>query len=446
MAKKRTFDPTILIIPLVLLAVLVVVQILSYRFTARVDLTPRRVHSLAQISRNVIAQLDGSPLKATAFYAADDIYREQARDLFEEIRQAYRPFSYEFVDPTRNPRLVELYEVGSNGTVVLEYRGGRTKVVSREEQALINGLHRLVQERQPVVYFTTGHGEKTSSREYSSLAQALSAEQYQPRDLLLIREPKVPADAQLVVVAAPREDLSPHVIRLLQDYYDDGGSLLIMLDPLRNGGLTEFLEQTGVELYWDTIIDERSQVLGGDVLFPIVGDYGSNPITGSVDLFSFYPIARSIGIAANRPGGVDARPIARTGPDAWGERNVGQLSRGEPAFDPAEDLRGPLNIGVMVTRRLSQGGESRLVVFGDSDFAGNDYLEVSGNRDVIMNTVAWLTSEESLIGIRSRDPSHTPIVLTGRQSNHIFWLLIVLLPGLSAVAGLAVFLRMRWKH
>jgi len=57
-----------------------------------------------------------------------------------------------------------------------------------------------------------------------------------------------------------------------------------------------------------------------------------------------------------------------------------------------------------------------------------------------------LTSDPSLIGIRSRDPSHTPIILTEGQTRAVFWLLIVLLPGLALVAGVSVWLVSRWKN
>lgn len=447
MARKGTFDYSLFIIPALVLGILVLLQVLSYRFSTRVDLTPQRLHSLSEKSRNVLASLDGSALSATAFYTEDDFFRERARDLLEEYRSAYRGFEYRIVDPARNPALVERHEVGSNGTIVLEYRGRETKIVSREEEAITNGIYRLATDRRRVVYFLTGHGEKTPTGDYSRLAAALEGELYEPRELLLLREDRVPEDAACVVVAGPRQALAEHEVRRLADYYRDGGSLLVMLDPYRNGGLEPFLAALGIRLSLDTIVDERSRLMGGDFLFPIVSDYGNHSITRSLDLVTFYPIARSLSLDRNPPEGVDLRVLAQTGSDAWAEMDYDALSRGEARFDPAEDVSGPLTIAVAATRRDPEtGADGRMVVYGDSDFAGNEYIEVSGNRDIILNTFAWLTSEPDLIGIRSRDPDHTPVILTGTETRVVFWLTIVLLPALAIAAGIAVFLLVRWKQ
>ena len=48
--------------------------------------------------------------------------------------------------------------------------------------------------------------------------------------------------------------------------------------------------------------------------------------------------------------------------------------------------------------------ETRLVAIGDSDFASNGALGVSGNRDLFLNTINWLAQQENLIAIRPRDP------------------------------------------
>ncbi len=438
---------TLVLLPLMLLAVLVLVQILSSRFLLRIDLTSKRLYSLSEKSLQVLGQLDGSALEATAFFVRDDAGREQARDILDRYRSAYSGFSFEIVDPTKNPGLVERYQVGSNGTVVLEYRGRVTKVVSQEEEAITNGIYRLSAESRADVYFLTGHGEKSIDGGMSRLAAALEDEHYRVQELLLLREEQVPEDARCLVVAGAREPLSSHELQLLDTYLREGGSLLVMVEPFRDAGLSGFLAGLGIELRSDTIIDERSRIMGGDSLFPIVSDYGSHSITRSIDLVSFYPIARSLSISRQLPPGVDVRPIALTGRDTWAETDSDSLAEGNAAFDREEDVPGPLVLGAALTLEdTASPDEGRLVIFGDSDFAGNEYFGTEGNRDLVLNSVAWLASEPDLIGIRSRDPSHTPIILTRSQTNLVFWLFIVLIPALSAAAGVLVRLKVRWKQ
>ena len=55
--------------------------------------------------------------------------------------------------------------------------------------------------------------------------------------------------------------------------------------------------------------------------------------------------------------------------------------------------------------RAETEAETRVVVFGDSDFAANSGLGRQGNRDLFLNTVGWLSQQENLISIRPKSPT-----------------------------------------
>ena len=88
------------------------------------------------------------------------------------------------------------------------------------------------------------------------------------------------------------------------------------------------------------------------------------------------------------------------------------------------------------------GKETRLVVFGDSDFASNQYFRMGGNRDLFMNTIAWLNEKSDLISVRPKTQAPQPIVLTGVQSN-LLTLYTLAVPIVAAVAGFVVRVRRR---
>ncbi len=445
--KRKPINFTALATPLVFIAVLVLIQLVSHRFTMRADLTDKRLFSLSEKTVNVLSSLDGSDLTATAFLTANDYDRQATKDLLDEYRSKYSHFSYEIIDPANNPNMVEKFGVSSNGTIVLEYKGKTRKVVSGEEEAVTNGINRLIDDHSPVVYFITGHGEKSISGEYSQLADALSSERYDVKELLLVRENGVPADAEALVIAGQKTPLTDPEVKAVEDYLKKGGSLMLLIEPMRRSGLDAYLEDLGLTMELDTIIDEQSQMMGGDVLLPIVNDYGTHVISRGLGMITLYPVCRSVEIADNLPSGVEAWFIGRTSQGTWAERDLEGLSSGEIGYTPGVDLQGPVNTGVALTvDNGDSSGDSRIVVYGDADFTGNDYFEVAGNKDLAMNSVAWLTSEQSLIGIRSRDPNHTPVILTSNESTLVFWLSIVLLPLLSALAGLAVMVINRWRR
>lgn len=435
------------LLPLLAIGIIVLLQVIAYRLPVRFDLTPQRLHSLAEKSRNVLAALDGSTLEVIAFYPDDDYFRDRARDLLEEYRVAYSSFQYRIVDPARNPALVERYNVGSNATLVLRYRGREATVIGRDEESITNAIFRLADGRPRIVYFTTGNGEQSIQGGYSLLAEALRGELYEIREILPARESAIPADAHLLVVAGPRAVFSTYELGLIERYIGEGGSVLFMLDPFRDGGFAPFMAQHGLQLYLDTVVDEQSRMMGGDTLFPIVSDYGNHPAVRSLDLMTLFPGVRSIGVDSAAGAGWDIRPIARTAPESWAEVDLDALARGETRFDRGIDRPGPLTIAVAAER---EGGPTaqrgRFVLFGDSDFASNEFIGLGGNRDLILSTIAWLTNEPNLIGIRSRDPDHTPAILTQTQTRRLFWLANVLLPLSFLIAGIGVFLFGRWKQ
>ncbi len=445
--KRKPINFTALATPIVLVAVLVLVQLVSSRFTMRADLTDKRLYSLSEKTVKVLNNLDGSDLTATAFLTADDYNRQSTKDLLDEYRSRYNGFSYKIVDPANNPGLVEQYNVSSNGTIVLEYKGKSQKVVSGEEEAVTNGINRLIDDHSPVVYFVTGHGEKAISGEYSQFADALKGERYDIKELLLLRENGVPADAEALIIAGQKTPLTEPEVKAVVDYLTKGGSLMILIEPMRRSGLEDYLNKSGFRFALDTIIDKQSQMMGGDVLLPIVTEYGTHVISRGLDLVSFYPVCRSVELADPLPSNVEASFIGRTGAGTWAERDLESLTSGDMQFNPGVDLQGPVNVGAAVTiDNADPLPDTRIVVYGDADFAGDDYLEVAGNKDVALNSVAWLTSEQSLIGIRSRDPNHTPVILTNEESTLVFWLSIVSLPLLAAAAGLAVMVINRWRR
>jgi ABC-type uncharacterized transport system involved in gliding motility auxiliary subunit len=87
--------------------------------------------------------------------------------------------------------------------------------------------------------------------------------------------------------------------------------------------------------------------------------------------------------------------------------------------------------------------ESRLVVFGDSDFVTNAYLNIPGNRDLFLNAINWLAQQENLISIRPRDPQNRGITMTNDLAQRIFLVSILVIPGLILAAGVQAWWRRR---
>ena len=131
------------------------------------------------------------------------------------------------------------------------------------------------------------------------------------------------------------------------------------------------------------------------------------------------------------------QPLAKTSPDSWGETNRAALQRGEAQPDP-QDLKGPLAVAAVATK-----DKARIVVYGTSNIAANQFLNFQGNRDFFLNTVSWLAEEEDQISVRPKDAKQTPVFLSSQQAQAVFLLPVVILPALVLAGGIVAVVRRR---
>lgn len=457
-----------LILILLVLGILLIVEAISARHSARLDLTAGKRFTLSEQTSRILKNLE-KPVRITAFYQEASPQAAEARDILDQYAYASRKFSFKFVDPDRFPGEARRYKITAYGTLVLESETREEKITQATEQELTNALLRVTRKGEKVVYLTTGHDEKSTENYgkegYSKVKKAIEDQNYVVRELLLMRAEEVPADASVLIIAGPRKAFFPEEISTLRRYIDQGGHLLILIDPETDTGLRGLLKSCGIEVSQDIIVDKLSRLFGADYLTPIVSQYsGYHPITENFNTASFFPLARSVSAAKDLPPHVQNTELAKTGPSSWAETDLVMLKKGNASFDNEKDTMGPIPVAVVSTiqheTKEANNGQTqepvedateesddkknapqpaRIVVFGDSDFAGNSYLNLSGNRDLFMNTLSWLAEEEDLIAIRPKKREGQPVVLSYIQGRVIFWTSVVLLPGGVLIIGIAVF-------
>jgi len=436
---------------LLLLEIITIVEAVSYRHNARLDLTENRRHSLSAQTVKVVKELR-APVKATAFFRPDQPGKRTAEDLLKQYAaQSDGKFTWEIVDADRNPLLAKRYGIETYGTVVLEVtvKDGQIKeekILDAEEEKLTNGLIRVTREGKRVIYFLKGHGEKDPANSeksgFSQIKAAVEKLNYEVKDLLLARETKIPDEAAMVVVAGPQKDLLANEVDALAGYIARAGKIFFMMDPFQAPGLAPLLERYGVGVGNDVIIDINPQgrLLGAGPEIPVVGDYVSHPITRDFRFATFFPVARTVAVKEKPPEGVTAQGLARTSGESWAETNQDQIRTGQVKPDPGE-ARGPLTVAAVATVDVKdvaadrKSAKARVVVIGDSDFASNAFVNLSGNRDFFLNTLSWLAEEENLIAVRPKEPRTNPVFLTAAQGQVLFWVPVVLVPLAMVVAG-----------
>jgi ABC-type uncharacterized transport system involved in gliding motility auxiliary subunit len=97
----------------------------------------------------------------------------------------------------------------------------------------------------------------------------------------------------------------------------------------------------------------------------------------------------------------------------------------------------------MVEKEIEEGKKARIAVFGDSDFVTDKFINFSGNKDFILNTINYLCEEEILISIRSQKEENQPLLLSQKAGKFIFFLPIVIVPVL--IIGIGSFITLKRK-
>ncbi|MBI4775551.1 MAG: GldG family protein [Deltaproteobacteria bacterium] len=83
--------------------------------------------------------------------------------------------------------------------------------------------------------------------------------------------------------------------------------------------------------------------------------------------------------------------------------------------------------------------EGKLIVYGNADFANNAMLAMLGNRDLILNTIGFLSEDQNLVSIRTKKEEMQTLTLNRNQSRLLFWVSLILVPGLVLLAGVATY-------
>lgn len=446
--RQARYGSNALLLTIAFAGILIVINYLVNNNSKQWDLTEDQTNSLTTESVNTLESLQ-SNVKAEAYFSATNP-SETARNLLMNYQASSKgKFEYEFIDPMSNPVLAEQSKVTRDGTIVLKMDSRMEQVTSVSEEEITSALVRLANPGERTVYFLTGHGEygidSTDENNYSQLRAALVAKNYTVNTLNLLASPNIPDNALAIIVAGATKPLSQDEIGLIKAYQEKGGSLVYLAEPSpvtefgdQADPMLAFLEQTwGIHLDENLIVDMSSN----QPLIAISQDFGSHSITQKMTTKAvLLPSARSVSVTAE-PDGVSLTPLASTSSNAWGETDYEALKNNQANPDQGKDTMGPLNLAVAGENSTTR---ARVLVIGDSDFAGSQGYANYGNSDFILNSIDWAAAQDNLISLSPRQPTQR-FLATPQSSTFGLILLgsVFLLPGLVLLAGITVWAQRR---
>ena len=452
---KFTAYATVYIV--IVLAVLVMANFLAQRYNKSYDSTANKQFSLSDQTVKVVRGLQQDV--QLNYYDKTSSFtdpRGNVRDLLDRYANLSPKIHLNYVDPDKKPQLAKAAGVRSYGTLTIEAAGRKQEAKGVTEEEVTGALVRALKGSERLVCVVQGTGEHEIGEAGPDGAQLskdlLEKNNYKTQVVNLLRAPAIPKECSVLMIAGPKQEYVAPAVNAIKTYVEGGGRALFALDPplqlkgesiSENAALTSVLAAWGVTPQKDLVIDLNplSQVFGFSAAVVLIQKYEQQAIVRDLrGAPTAFPLARSI--EAKNGANTTVEKLFETGEDAFATPN---LSSAEVNPQDKNNKKGPLTLAAAGNYKTSQPNVTgRFVVVGSSSWLQNNILggRNFANRDLFLNTMNWLSSDEDLISIRPKEPENRPLMMTARQMRVVLYSSLLALPLIVLAAGLSVW----WKR
>jgi outer membrane protein OmpA-like peptidoglycan-associated protein len=470
---------------------LINVNVLGARWYKRWDVTPDRLYSLSEPTRDLLRELH-EPVEVNVLLSKADPLLVSVRHMLEAYGAETQQLRVRYVDPDRSPAeflaVQQKYQIlagkADDGRIVTDAaivvaRGEQHWFVTAEElvrfdedsgrsrpaleQALSSALANVRGNDKAKLCFTTGHREPTlddaGPQGLSELRQRLLKNNYDPRSVDASGPRASFGDCVAVIVPVPELELGAEAARRLAEYVAGGGNVLLLLGPtlgeertVRSTGLEPVLQLAGIALGRDVVLEQddaqRLPSGSGELFF---AKLRSHAVTRGV-LHEDDKLSSRVLVVQSRS--LDAGPasvLLETSERAVALSSLEALSSPEKRADLGRDQR-PKSYALAAARELAKpaGSKSqhgpRLFVTGASNLAWNRNFQdpsLYGNRRLIENAISWVAARPSMLGVPDKPTREVGLSLSEDSLGEVMRYVLLYMPGSVVLIGAFVLLRRR---
>jgi ABC-type uncharacterized transport system involved in gliding motility auxiliary subunit len=436
---------------LIVLAVLVVANFLANRYNKTFDATSNKRYSLSDQTKK-IAQ--GLKQDITIQYFDKPSGMQAGKDLLDRYALLSPKIHVEYVDYLKKPQQARAANISREGEAVVTNGVKKEEAKTFDEEGITGALIRTLKGGERTVCVVTGSGEHrledSTAEGLSNFQTAVQKDNYKLKTVSLLEKAEVPSDCTALVIAGPSGDYVQPAVDAVKKYVEGGGRALIMLDPpLKvgrseigdNDALLNLLTSWGVTADKDLILDENpvNQLVGVGPETPLVTTYESHPIVNDLaGTATGYPISRSLQVKNG-----DKTTVTKLFSTSRNSFATTTLNAPEIRIDPNKDKQGPFALAAAGTYSTGkENSQGRFVVVGNSRWSANKFIRFEGNRNLLLNILNWLSSDEDLISIRPKETEDRRISLTQAQFRMLRAVSQFMLPLIVIVGGVMIW----WKR
>jgi len=468
-----------------LLFLAIMVNYLGFEHYRRWDLSRDKKYALSDKTKRFLETIKGK-VRVTVFFSPSNPIGQDVQALLTEYQYAAKDrIDVENIDPERNlSRAKELFDkykvVSDESLVILDYDNRNKTVKASEmaevdqgnpmmgeqpkitafkgEQAITSAMIDLVEGKKNALGYVLGHKEPpiAEGTPLSLVKTVIENENIKFQELNLFEVPEIPADLKTIVIVGPQYDLSDREMKLLRDFWEKQGRILLLLDPsAKTPKLYAFLNELGVKVNDDRLmamvktgIQELARVR--DVIGRFLPE---SPITKRLadvrGIFVGGTSSLTLEQDRVRPMNVRLQTLIQAEKGYWAETDYNSTDEELLQAHAQQNPGTPLFIGATVEKGGSadervQTNSARMVVVTNSTFVQDTAITQDQQAlDFVSGAVNWLLSREQMIGIAPKVPKTVTFSLDEKALSNLRWLILVLLPLVPAVIGVGVWWRRR---
>ena len=330
------------------------------------------------------------------------------------------------------------------------------------EYDLTTAIYKVSQTQIPTIGFLTGHGE-ISLMEEAEVVQKELEKLYQVMEVDITDGSFIDQSVQTLVIAGPKEELSERELFIIDQFLMSGHSVLFLVDQVDIGdnlmasvnqtGLEKLLEHYGVRVNNDLVMDSSNEIAsfrttqgGFYVNYPFWikarRDFFDleNPVVNKLEAISL-PWTSSVELILEKTGENKISELIKSTPKSMLQSDPFNLDPQQPFEVVPEELTqstlaiavsGKFNSyfndkeppmveeeGVSVSENvISQTDNGRIIVLGNARFMNNQFIQqFPYNLVFLQNAIDSLTLDESLISIRSKQPTNRPLEEVSKEKK-----------------------------
>ncbi|MBR4320688.1 MAG: Gldg family protein, partial [Oscillospiraceae bacterium] len=293
---------------------------------------------------------------------------------------------------------------------------------------------------------------------------------YNAQELNLITEKAIPEDAAILILAAPKSDLSNDETRIINDYLDNGGNICFLMSPNKEKmaykNIESIMESFGIHMDYDIVKEtDSSRYVSGDPYTYQVSIVRADTENGTVDLtseladmtdngyYAFMSNSRSfyqyfgaedysleVGSLLQTVSGTDelGNPVSTA---------IGEIYGGT---DPsAEEISGaPLDLAMYSTS--TSRNDAKILVMGNAEFI--DDVNVSQDYMIIpvylmLSAMSWMHDSDLLLdmGIADKERDYDSMNINSETNANTTMILFIAVPAVIGLLGAGVWLKRRYS-